>query len=242
MPFYVPPTSDLNRLRFLQRTVTSTTADLLAGDEYLSSSTLANVTALAVEFETALNAISSTQRTRSNEALQRAEAIAELSAAVRDLWAVLRRRVRRLKQPANVLLFYGLPIDGDTPNPTTQDDWLPIAQEVINGDAEAVADGFPPMSNPSAVELQLLLDVATAEAGEADASDRIYDKAQATVADLRVKVSKMIDDIMAELRFRLRDEERASQRRIMRTYGATFSYLEGETVDPDDQGADVVVE
>ena len=240
MPFYVPPTSDLNRLRFLQRTVTSATADLLAGDAYLSSSTVANVTALAVEFEAAINAISSTQRTRSNEALERANALAELSAAVRDLWAVLRRRVRRLKQPVNVLLFYELPIDGNIPNPTTQDEWIPLSQSVINGDAEAVAAGFPPMVNPSVAELQLLLDSATAETGEADASDRVYDKAQAMVADLRVNVSKMIDDVMAELRFTLRDEDRASQRRIMRTYGATFAYLEGEAVDVDDQAADVV--
>jgi hypothetical protein len=241
MPYYVPPTSDLNRLRFLQRTVTSATADILAGDQYLSSDTVAKVTALAAEFEVALNAISSTQRTRSNEALERTEALTELSAAVRDLWAVLRRRVRRLKQPVNVLLFYGLPIDGNTPNPTVLDDWIPLGQSTINGDAEAVAAGFPPMSNPSAAELQLLLDSATAEAGEADASDRVYDKAQATVSDLRVGVDKMINDIMAELRFRLRDEDNASQRRIMRTYGTTFKYLEGESTDPDDQ-VDVVVE
>ncbi len=119
--------------------------------------------------------------------------------------------------------------------------WIPIGQNAINGDAEAVAAGFPPMSNPSAAEVQLLLDNATAEAGEADAADRVHDKSQAAVAGLRVSVNKMIDDIMAELRFRLRDEDKAGQRRIMRTYGATFNYLEGEPVDTDDQGVGVVV-
>ena len=217
MPYLVYPRNDFNRLRFLQRTITSATADQLAGDSYISSGTLAKVTTIATNFETAMGAISSTQRARSNETLERAEALAELAACVRDLWAGLRRRVRRLKQPVNVLLFYGLPIDGDTPNPTTQDDWLPVAQNVVQGDAEAVAAGFPLMCNPSAAELQAMLDSATLEAGEADAADRVYDKAQAAVADLRGDASKMIEDIMAELRFTLRDEDKASQRRIMRT-------------------------
>ena len=57
MPYYAPPTSDLNRLRFLQRAIASAAADLLAGDEYLSSSTVTKVTALAVSFEVALDAI-----------------------------------------------------------------------------------------------------------------------------------------------------------------------------------------
>ena len=40
----------------------------------------------------------------------------------------------------------------------------------------------------------------------------------------------------------LRRKSTDSQRRIMRTYGATFGYLEGEATDPDDQGEDVMVE
>ncbi len=235
MPYYVPPRSDFDRSRFLQRTAASAAADHAAGNFYISSETLTAVTALAAQFDTAVRAISGTKRARSQEALERSEALAELSAYVRDLWAVLRRRVRRLKQPANVLLYYGLPIDGETPHPTAQDAWLPIAADVVSGDAEAVAAGFPPMSNPSAAELQAVLDMALTEAGEADAADRIFDQAQAAVAGLRGEIDQMIDDVMSELRFTLRREDKPSQRRIMRTYGAKYAYLEGEPIDPDDQ-------
>ena len=39
---------------------------------------------------------------------------------------------------------------------------------------------------------------------------------------------------MAELRLTLRKLETPSQRRIMRSYGARFKYLQGEPVDTDD--------
>jgi len=71
--------------------------------------------------------------------------------------------------------------------------------------------------------------------GEADAADRSFDQAQEALADLRTQADQMIADVMAELRFTLRSKDAASQRRIMRTYGATFAYLDGEPRDPDDQ-------
>jgi hypothetical protein len=114
---------------------------------------------------------------------------------------------------------------------------LGTAVEVIAGDAEAVAAGYSAMVNPSIAELQVGLTAAQREADEVAPADRAYDEAQEAVAALRPQADELIQDVMDELRFHLRKRDAPSQRRIMRTYGVSFSYLPGEPADPDDAGA-----
>ena len=154
---------------------------------------------------------------------------------VRDFWEVARRRAQRLHQPAEVLTFYGLPLDGVSPTLTRPDEWLATAANVARGDVEAVAAGYPAMSNPSAVELTAVLATTRLEAEEANTADRTYDEAEEKLAVLRVQADQAIEDIMAELRFTLRRKDAPSQRRVMRSYGASYTYLEGEPLDVDDQ-------
>ncbi|HUT78521.1 MAG TPA: AAA family ATPase [Polyangia bacterium] len=52
-----------------------------------------------------------------------------------------------------------------------------------------------------------------------------------------LSLSALENDVMAELRFRLRKLEAASQRRVMRTYGARYTYLKGEPADADEPAA-----
>ena len=75
-------------------------------------------------------------------------------------------------------------------------------------------------------------------------ADRAYDEAQEAVAALRGQADELIAEVMDELRFNLRRKDAPSQRRVMRTYGANFSYLKGEPRDADDvaQGAVVAAE
>ena len=61
-----------------------------------------------------------------------------------------------------------------------------------------------------------------------------YDESQAKIAGMRKQADELIADIMAELRLTLRKMDAPSQRRVMRSYGARFSYLKGEQVDEDD--------
>ena len=238
MPNYLAPRSDIARLTFLQRSITSGNADREAGNNYLSQETSDEITTFLIEFEAAFDNISDSQSTRTREMRQRNEALAQLEMYVRDLWEVLRRRVRRLQQPAEVHTFYRLPLDGVNPKSVSATEWLILAADVIRGDGEAVAAGYPAMSNPSAQEVEEILTVAQTEAGQADAADRIFDQAQETLADLRVRADRLIEDVMAELRFTLRRKDAPGQRRIMRTYGATFEYLTGEPRDQDDQPAE----
>jgi hypothetical protein len=237
MPIYEAPRSDMNRLAFLKQAATTGTQDIAAGKSYISQETLDALNALAPGFESAHNDVSARLSARSEEVRQSNEALITLQTYVRDLWEVLRRRVIRLNQPAAVLQFYGLGLDGINPNPTTQAQWLATAVEVIAGDAEAVAAGYPAMTNPSAAELQTILTAAQQEADQVAPADRAYDEAQEAVAALRPQADELIQDVMDELRFNLRKRDAPSQRRIMRTYGASFSYLPGEPSDPDDAGS-----
>lgn len=235
MPVFSAPRSDIDRVAFLQRAAVTGAADLAAGNTCLSTETVSSVKLLAQTFDMALSDISSSQSSRSRELRQRQEAIALLETYVRDFWEVARRRARRQGQPDEVLTFYGLPLDGSSPHPTRSDEWLTIAANVVRGDVEAVAAGYPAMSNPSAAEITAVLDTAQTDAAEAAAADRLYDQAQEQLADLRAQADQMIADVMAELRFTLRRKSAPSQRRIMRTYGAAFDYLPGESPDPDDE-------
>ena len=104
---------------------------------------------------------------------------------------------------------------------------------MVQGDAAAVAAGFPAMINPSATELKAQIDNARTEAADVAGADRAYDEAQEAAENLREHADDLIDDIAAELRFNLRKKDPASRRRIMRTYGVKYRYLKGEPVEAD---------
>jgi hypothetical protein len=75
---------------------------------------------------------------------------------------------------------------------------------------------------------------ARIEQAEVASADRGYDEAQAAVASMRARADELADEVLADLRFNLRKLDGPSQRRVMRTYGARYGYLEGEPKDADD--------
>jgi len=242
MAKYEQPKSNRDRLTFLKRSAVTGPQDAKSGNPYVSQSTLVAIIAFLPDFETAVNAVSEKMGARSKEVRERAAAIERIGLYARDLWAVLKRRASRLDQPAEVLTFYQLPLDGTIPKPTSQEQWLTLAAQVVKGDADAVAAGYPAMINPSAAELQAVLDAARSESDDVAMADRAYDKAQEAIAALRAQADELISEMMAETRYLLRKKDAAGQRRIQRTYGATFTYLKGEPIDADDVAAQEAAE
>jgi len=112
-----------------------------------------------------------------------------------------------------------------------------MGNDLIAGDAQAVAAGFAPIAEPSALELQAALDDAQAEAGEAVAADRAYDQAQAALAALRPRANELIKETRDVILFATRRLDAPSQRRILRSFGAQYTYLVGEKVDVGDETA-----
>lgn len=240
MPYYASPKNDEARLTFVNAALETSKADRAASGSAISTETETALAAFVPQFKAAYEALSSTQTVRSREARQRREAMAALETTLLDMWEGVRRRARRLGHSVELLSYYGLPMDGTNVRPTSTEGWIALSGRAIHGDAEAVAAGYPPICNPTAAELQTAMDTAQTETSEAKQADRVFDQAQADLAVLREEANGWIEEVMADLRYNLRRLDSESQRRIMRTYGVTFSYLEGETVDPDDQDEEMV--
>ncbi|MBS3771966.1 MAG: hypothetical protein V5A59_14195 [Bacteroidales bacterium] len=231
MPIFAEPTNDEARLGFLKRAVVTAAYDKTAGNSHLTEQTENDVTEFIPLFEGAIKRINDSLSKRTVEVQEGSEALEDMKTATRDFWEVVRRRVKRLDQPAGVLTYYELPLSGLTPRPTTIEEWFILADKIIDGDAKAVAAGYPAMENPDAEELKAARDKALAERRDIPIADRIYDEAQAELEGRRPRAIELIDDIMADLRHSLRKMDGPSQRRIMRSYGATFKYYNGEPED-----------
>jgi hypothetical protein len=234
MPRLQLPYTDLARLAFLKRAVQTAAQDRAAGHAYLSLETEEAIAAFLPAYEVAVTATQACLSARSGCLRTRAAAIAQVATCTRDIWEVVRRRVARLGQPAEVLTFYGLPLTGTPPKSAGQEEWLERAAHIVAGDARAVAAGYPPMQNPSAAELDAVLQAALQAARTAPAADRAYDEAQEQSAALRSRANALVRDVIAELRFALRRKDEPSQRRIMRSYGVVFRYLKDDPLEPDE--------
>ncbi|MBR8537889.1 hypothetical protein KDU71_20120 [Carboxylicivirga sediminis] len=234
------PTSDNARSQFLKKCIS---ADASVKSEegtpvLIPQNLLDKGNELLPLFDEKLSSVNSLLSQRSKEVSEKQAALTVLSTWLRDLWEVLRRRTARLNHPAQVLTYYQLPLDGITPRLSKEKDMLEIARRVIDGDAAAVAKGFPAMMNPSVAELQEVLDKAWKEVNDVPAADESYDKAQEAIAEIRDEVDELIRDIYDTLNFMLRKKEAAGRRRILQNYGFRFRYLKGEPID-ELEGADI---
>ena len=185
----------------------------------------------APKFASALDATGSFFTSRAKAVREKDVALGNVETHTRDLWDGIRRRVNCMVLPAEVLTFYKLSLDGTIDYPTTESLWLTMGDDVVKGDADAVAAGYLPMVNPSVAELQAMLVIAKAKVAEVVVADRAYDQAQEQLAAMRGSADALIQEIMDQLRYQLRKKEEPNQRRVMRTYGAAFSVQPGEQAD-----------
>ena len=234
MPYYVAPTNDVEKHAFLNTVLDTAKKDMDKGNIYMNQQTVDAIEALLPEYTQAISDVQSKLGARSKEVLEGNEALSKLELYIRDMWDGLRRRTIRMNHPAKILTEYGLPLNGLTPRPNRNSEWLTIGATIIKGEANAIAEGFPPISNPSVEELQAVLETAGKETGEAAIADRVYDEAQEALAVLRVKVDALVGKTRRDLEYFLFDRDDASRRRIMRTYGIKFKYLPDEPQEEDD--------
>jgi hypothetical protein len=237
MPTFASPNTDLDREGFLVRALETGRGDLAAGHDYVTAGTLNSVEAFLSDFRPMVRAATEKLSGRSKESREAGAAVEKVSVYCRDMWEGIKRRAAREGLPAEVLTFYGLPLNGVVPKPGGREAWMALAEQIVAGDAKAAAAGYAPMANPGAAELAAVIQAARTEQAEVAAADREYDAAQAKVESMRARADELVDDVMAELRFRLRKLEAASQRRVMRTYGARYTYLKGEPADADEAPA-----
>jgi hypothetical protein len=221
-------------LTFLRTAAQTATQDQANGLIYITPDTLRELNEFLKIFDLAFLHVSAAVGERSREVEEGEAAMAELKLVLDDLWEVLRRRVRRTDEPVGVLRFYGLDIEGQPPDLNTHEEWLELAEQMIEGDAQAVAAGYTAAVCPSAAELQAALDSAHKELADVTPAERELDRAQKAVLSLRQQADDLIGDVIEELRFHSRKEDPVSQRHLLRTYGATYRYQPDEVRDLDD--------
>ncbi len=234
MPNYVPPKTDTERLNFLRTAAQTAAIDYANSVEYISRDNFLELEAFLPQFDEAFLDVAETFGQHNKEVEEREEALDRLKQVIDDMWEVVRRRVRRQNEPVGVLRFYYLEPDGSEPNPDALAGWFELAEKIIAGDADAIAAGYAAAVCPSADELTDALAAARKEAADVVPADEAHDRAQTAIDALRAQANELIADVMEELRFHLRKEEASSQRRVMRTYGAHFTYNPGDPRDMDD--------
>lgn len=215
----VLPTSYQSRLAFLQTSASQGARDNVQDQAYLSPDSVTDIEAFVPQYETAVNNIAGFQGAQSSQIHQANAAVAEVSQYVRDIWAVVRRRVRRNQAAPAILRYYQLPMQGQAPKPSGREAWLNMATAVIEGDADAVTAGYPPAANPSAAELQTVLTSAEAIMADLAAARQAYQTAHEELISLRQAADRLIRTVLSELRHTLREMSPVQRRAVMRRYG-----------------------
>lgn len=244
MPRMRVPESDDARAAFMSTAIRTAAADAAKGITYVPASVVTAATTFLNDRtvgETTVPGFASlvTQRqlaegkvTKEVGEAQTAEGV--LDTYVRDYVAVLGRRTFRLKHSVAVLDCHKLNHSADMPEINNLEDRRTVAQELIAGDAAAVAMGFPAMANPSATELQAKLTDAVRERGEVTPVDRDLQALLEKLRALRPQAQVVVDDLVDELRHSTRRLEAGTARQVMRSYGLTFETLPGETPEPNE--------
>ena len=234
MPTYKTPSSDRRRQIFLEKAVTTAQSDQARGITFLSPDTLAEMEAFLPLFAAQRQVVPTSKVVFRQARTNRKTAVSDLKRQLRDFWAVARRMARRGDLPAEALTHYGLAGNGRNPRHDKIAAVLSYAQTAISGDAEAVSAGLNPVINPAAANLQTALTAALAQDTAVQEAERLYDNAQAALAELRQAANRLIHKVVYELRFNLHDQSAASRRRVMRSYGVEFTPSPGEEAEPED--------
>ena len=235
MPTVYSPYSDSERAAFFDKLEKQALKDQEAGNVYLDPVTLELIRQFMETYGGDLINLASMLALKGRELREKNVAIKDFEVAVRDFCAVLKRMILRRKLPVDVFRYYKMELRGTTPKIKSQKHLLRVAQELIQGDAKAVQNGFEPMVNPGAEEVAQFLEAAEKELSEAQDAASEYDELQKKVAAMRPEANRLISDAVGELRFFLRRKNPVSRRRIMRNYGVEFKYMVGEPRDPEDE-------
>lgn len=235
------PTSDQSRLAHLQLSAAQGARDNAQGQAYLSPALVTELETFIPRYETAFNNIASFKGAQSNQVETANDAVNELIHYIRDMWAVVRRRVRRSQASPAILRYYQLPMHGQAPQPTSREEWLNLAAAIIEGDADAATAGYPPAANPSATELQTVLDAAETALADLAAAKQALHNARLELAGLRREADQLIRTVTSELRHTLREMTAAQRRAMMRRYGVRFQAIGGTDQPEEEETADEVM-
>lgn len=235
MPNIIIPRSNEDLIRFFETATRVANEDHLVQVKYVDADWITQGSDYVEDFKTRVRALTTAQQNRAQQIEERRAKFVKLEGYVRDYLGVFKRMVTREDLPVSLYMFYGLPENGDTPPLSNMDDVLSWAEKIVQGDADAVAAGYPAMSNPSAAQVNTLLTQTKAEMDDVSAVERVLDTSLDEIEALRAIGFAMAQDAEQQLNFQLRKLSPPDRRRIIRRYGFQYTYAAGETPDPEEQ-------
>jgi len=146
----------------------------------------------------------------------------DLERCIRHFWTAVENRTQRLDHPPGILDLYQREPGQPRPKRPHPSEWLQIAEELAEGEARAVAQGFPAMVNPSIEEVQACLTEAETIHRAFQQADWDVQEASRNLKEERKKTDRVIRTIAFTLEEILYEWEDAAMRRIMRRYGFSF--------------------
>ena len=236
MPRIAFPNSDPSRLGFFRKTLATGPQDIAANIHYLDAAFLAQINTLYSDYNTAYEKLATALGDRVREVAESSAVYERLKKYCAHMMDSMYNRVDRLGLDSGLLIRYRMTQDGTRPRLSTQEEQVRLAQDLIRGDAEAVAAGYAPVQEPSAAELQAVLTAFLQEQADVVQADRAYDVYQANVDSYRAAADATIQEVVDRVTFGTRAMDRPSQRRVLRSYGARYYYLASEPRDEDDPG------
>ncbi|RKD98506.1 hypothetical protein [Marinifilum flexuosum] len=233
MPYLIYPQSDFGRLKLLDRVTVTAADDVELGKAILPAELLTDIETQKSAYQSVYDKFNASLSTKSKEVREKQECFSNLDLYVRDFFDVLKRRTIRLEHPAEILRFYNVAINGELPDFRKDEDLLKTGENIVKGDANAIAAGFPAMANPSAEELGVVLTAAKKEMAEIVPADRAYEMVQKELGEMRMPIDELIREIADYIQFAGRRDNPSNVRRTMRTYGFEYRYLKNEPVEED---------
>ena len=147
-----------------------------------------------------------------------------LGRSVRDAWAGIRILARRKSLSNAILVAYKMPLQRSRKVKGSGRGWIQMAEDLLAGDTAAVAQGFPPMTNPDAAEVSALLEQTRQRVTAVDESALALKEVQARLRQQRLEVHKVIRILASSLRTSLVGRSASFRRDVMRQFGFLFSY------------------
>lgn len=222
MPMVIRPGSDDARYTSLVKVSSSHKKDNEAGKSLLTDSLVAEIESTIVPYQQTMSEVAKYKHKRAKEISEKNEGLITLRYYVGHFLAGLKNRVVREKLPATLLTLYHLPQSGIVPRLSVSPELIITAQKLVQSDEDAVEQGFKPMSNPSAEELETAIAAAKAEIADTENVDKELNEVEERLAQHRNSADTLINDVIDELQFHLRKLQDSDQRRIMRDYGFSF--------------------
>jgi hypothetical protein len=236
MPYYVPPATPEDRLFVLDETAKYVADEQTAGrPSPIKAATLSGITAFADVYRPLVGALTGALGNRAREVSEATTTKDFLEEVARDYLEVLKRRARRKRHNVEVLVFHGLPENGDIPPLNSWSDLKQAVDKIITGHGLSVAT-YGAMTNPELVEIQDALAGAQEQHEDVAPADSAVQAAQTALEAKDEPIDYWVSEIRYDALDFARRENDAGQRRLLRKLGFKFKTLAGETSeDPGDQ-------